>query len=256
MLKKIFGFLLIIFAAILFLAFFANRKIATENAQNQSGSGTTTQEIIGQELQTSPSLSSSDLPSPTLPLSNDPKDIAWNLFQKYLSYNKNQDLNGVKSVVYKISDVCNTKEPTQDCKNRMFSAYSLGKDLKKENFKVWDDQKQIILSTNFWQEESTSTGTFARFRSIIFFVKMQSGDWKLLSFSPLKGAAADQGQASIQEIRDRLVTYTEDKDQDGMADYIEQCLDQDTKNTCKKTDPTKRDTNGDGWWDGVEALMQ
>lgn len=191
----------------------------------------------------------------TLPFSSAPKDVAWALFQKYLEYNKDQNLEGVKSVVYKVAAVCNDPKTLIDCKARMGAAYSYGSTLKKEDFtNIWSDEKQIILSTDFEVEEDDVS--IGRTRSIIFFVKDEAGDLKMLSFSPSKGAVASKDTAaSRQEIDDRLIIYTEDKDQDGIADYHEQCLDATTEEVCIKTDPKLRDTNGNGLWDGVETLI-
>ena len=84
-------------------------------------------------------------PGQTLPLSNDPKDIAWAVFQKYLNYNKDLNLEGVRSIVYKIASVCNDPKTTIDCKARMNSAYQYGSALKKENL-IPDETRDTFLS--------------------------------------------------------------------------------------------------------------
>jgi hypothetical protein len=185
------------------------------------------------------------------------KDIAWAVFQKYLTFNKNKNLEGVKSIVYKVAPVCADPKTIVECEGRMASAYSYGSVLKKEDFtNVWSDNRQIILATDFWTESAKEIDQYGRFRSIIFFIKGADGEWKLLSFSPTKGGATSKGDASQAEVDSKLVTYTEDKDKDGMPDYDEQCLGTSTTSACIKTDPKLRDTNGNGLWDGVEALMK
>lgn len=194
------------------------------------------------------------LPDLTMPLSNSPKDIAWSLFQKYLSYNQDGNLQGVKNAVYKISPVCADEKPSGECLNRMSAAFSYGKEFKKDDFsQVWSDEKQIILSTDFNITETESD--MSRTRAMIFFVKDGNGDWKMLSFSPFKGATVKKGAASSEELNDRLGVYTEDNDNDGAADYAEQCISATEKQICEKTDPNIRDTDGNGWWDGVDALL-
>lgn len=198
-----------------------------------------------------------NIPGITLPLSNAPEDVAWAVFQKYLGYNKDQNLEGVRSMVYKVASVCNDPKTTIDCKARMGSAYQYGSALKKEDFvNVWSDEKQIILSTDFWLESSKDLDQYGRFRSIIFFIKGTDGSWKLLSFSPTKGGATNKGAASQEEVDARLIRYTEDNDKDGIADYEEECLNKPDDLSCVKTNTKIRDTNGDGFWDGVEALMK
>lgn len=186
----------------------------------------------------------------------DPKTEAWILFQKYLSYNKENNLEGVKSVVYKISTMCNTPKPTDECNSRMSSAYLYGADLKKDDFKnVWNDEKQIILSTDFWVEDSDDMNLIGKFKTMIFFVRDENGDLKLLSFNPSKGGATGKGAASSEELNERIDRWTEDRDMDGIADYEEECLHKPNDTTCSKTNPKVRDTDSDGLWDGVEAII-
>lgn len=198
-----------------------------------------------------------NIPDQTLPLSNAPKDVAWALFQKYLAFNKARDFEGVRGAVYKIASVCADPKTRIDCEARMNLAYQYGSILKKEDFvNVWSDEKQIILATDFWLESIEKLDQYGRFRSIIFFVKGEDDNWKLLSFSPTMGNATNKGAASREEVDARLIIYTEDKDKDGIADYVEECIPVDIKETCVPTSSKIRDTDGDGWWDGVEALMK
>lgn len=194
-----------------------------------------------------------ELPEQTLPLSNDPKTLAWAVFSKYLAYNKDQNLEGVKSIVYKVNPVCATAVASDECKNRMDSAYSYGSAFKKEDFvNIWSDSKQTILATDFKIVEDDNF--ISRTRSIIFFIKDRAG-LKLLSFSPGKGAVLTKTSTTREELLGKLNLYTEDNDRDGIADYDEQCLGVPEGQACTKTDPKLRDTNGNGLWDGVEALM-
>jgi len=189
-----------------------------------------------------------------LPLSNSSKNVAWDTFQKYLKYNKEQNLEGVKSIVYKVAPICEDIKNTIECKARMSLAYQYGSVLDKKDFvNVWSDEKQIILATDFKTKEDDSV--LGRHRAIIFFIK-DGESFKLLSFSPFKGATIDKGVSSREELDDRLIIYTEDKDEDGIADYDEECLSSKERDICNKTSPKIRDTNGNGLWDGIEVLMK
>lgn len=188
---------------------------------------------------------------------NNDKNIAWAVFQEYLSYNQNQDLDGVKSIVYKVAPVCASEETLIDCKARMGTAYSYGSVLKEEDFiNVWSDKKQIILATDFWTESIPVLDQYGRFRSIIFLIKGEDGEWKILSFSPTAGGVTTKGTATEEEVNERVVRYTEDNDLDGRPDYEEECLSVKEGQTCIKTDPKLRDTDGDGLWDGVQVLIE
>lgn len=182
------------------------------------------------------------------------KERVWNVLQKYLNLAKNHDLAGLRIFAYQISPICNDPKQEKDCFLRMDSVYYLGSDLKKEDFKnVWYDKKQIILTTDFMIQENDET--IGRTRGIIYFVIDDSSSIKLLSFSPAKGSVVQKGQADKKELEDRLLIYTEDKDKDGKADYLEQCLSLSQNKSCLKTDSTKRDTDGDSFWDGIQILF-
>jgi hypothetical protein len=177
------------------------------------------------------------------------KDTAWAVFQKYLDFNKNHDLDGVKNSVYKVNVVCASSTITDECKNRMDSAYAYGIALNKKDFKnVWSDSKQIILATDFWTESIKELDEYGRFRSLIFFVRGVDNKWKLLSFSPTKGNGLSKASSTQEEIDAKLISYTEDNDKDGIADFEE--------SREQTNNPALRDTDGDGFWDGVQALMK
>lgn len=197
----------------------------------------------------------SNIPDQTLPLSNNLKDEVWEVFQKYLNYNKARDVEGVRSVVYRIAPVCEDPKLQIDCEGRMGLAYAYGSALKKADFvNVWSDEKQLILSTDFKiSEDGTS---ISRNRSIIFFIKDERDNWRVLSFSPFKGASTGKGDAGVEEYTARIYLYTNDNDNDGLIDYIEECTPADIKETCVPTSPKERDTDGNGFWDGVQALME
>jgi len=196
-----------------------------------------------------------EIPDITLPFSNNPKDLAWAVFQQYLKYNKNLDFEGVKKVVYKTASVCNNPQTRVDCESRMNLAYLYGDAMKKEDFvNVWSDENQIILATNFRTEEDDQI--IVRNRSIIYFLK-DGEDIKMISFSPFKGITTAKSSASEEELDYRITRYIEDKDEDGIADYEEECLHLlvEERINCIQTDPKLRDTDGNGLWDGIEAEM-
>lgn len=181
------------------------------------------------------------------------KNEVWEIFQEYLSYNKELRLAQIKKLVYKVADVCKDEEVSEACKDRMNSAYAYGSALKKEDFKnIWSDKKQVILATDFWIEEAPDLNQYGRFRAIIFFVK-QEEKWKILSFSPFKGGIIDTKFKSRNEVADEAVLKTKDDDNDGVANYIEECGNQDS--SCLKTDPEEKDSDQDDWWDGVDNLL-
>lgn len=195
-----------------------------------------------------------NLPDINLPFSNSPQDVAWDLLQKYLEFNRQRDLEGVRSTVYKVAPVCNDPKLVLDCHARMGLAYNYGSQLKKQDFKnVWSDQKQIIISTDFRFEEDENNAS--RNRGIIFFIYDENNKLRLLSFSPFRGSIISKGAMNTEETKNLIERWTDDADQDGIEDYTEECLDQNTKDICVKTDPKSRDSDNDGLWDGTEFFM-
>lgn len=181
------------------------------------------------------------------------KESAWKVLEQYLAYAKDQNVNGIKSLSYQISPECNTDPKGKACLDKISTVYFFGQELKKADFKyVWSDSKQIILTTDFKFEENDQM--ISKTRGMIYFV-IQNDKIKLLSFNPSKGAVIVKGEAGKQELEDRLTRYTEDKDEDGKEDYLEECLSTSQEEGCKKTDPKIRDTNVNGFWDGIEALF-
>jgi hypothetical protein len=68
--------------------------------------------------------------------------------------------------------------------------------------------------------------------------------------------ATSKGEASEEELTQRVTRWSEDNDNDGIADYEEECLAVKEGESCNKTNTKLRDSDNDGWWDGVEVLMQ
>jgi len=190
-------------------------------------------------------------------VSNTEKDQAWAVLQKYLSFAKANDVKGLAGVSYQLSDSCKNYDKSadnkKDCDAKMQSVYSMGSQLKKSDFtEVWYDSKQTILSTKFSRADA-GTDIAGYLHSVIFFVK-EGGNTKLLSFNPARGIFLPKTATTTPtEIQTKLNASVLDNDKDGMEDQVENCVRVDT--ACTKTDPTKRDSDGDGFWDGVEALF-
>ncbi len=246
--KKI--ILIVSILIVVFVLFFVFKNISlapsTENKIMPEENATST----NQEISSIPIL-----PKQNLPLSDDSKEMAWAIFQKYLGYNKDKNLDAVKSIVYKVNVVCESAVATDECKNRMDMAYAYGSALKKADFtNVWSDSKQTILSTDFKIDENDMA--IGRNRAIMFFVKNNTSNLVLLSFSPFKGYVLEKASTTREELLSKLTDTTKDTDKDGIADYEEQCIFPYDVSTCIKTNPDLRDTDANGYWDGVQALMK
>lgn len=191
-------------------------------------------------------------------IKNSLSHTAWTVFENYLNFAKAHDLSGIKSLSYQLSPTCADATKTEDCNALMDNVYFFGKDMKEKDFVViWSDSKQIILSTNFKRQEIGTT-TAAYTRGIIYFTKDLKNNIKLLTFNPEDGIAINRDKIAPDQLEARLIHMTIDSDQDGLPDTVETCAGFAVEANCpnKITNPNKRDTNGDGWWDGVEIFLR
>lgn len=191
-------------------------------------------------------------------IKNSLSHTAWTVFENYLNFAKNQDIAGIKSLSHQLSLACSDATAIDDCSILVENAYFFGKDMKEKDFvNIWSDSKQIILSTNFKRQEiGTTTATYTR--GIIYFTKDLKNNIKLLTFNPEDGIAINRSKIAPDQLESRLINMTIDSDQDGLPDTVETCAGFAVEANCpnKITNPNKRDTNGDGWWDGIEIFFR
>ncbi len=187
------------------------------------------------------------------------KKIAWTAWQGYLSAAKDNDFLKLKSYSYQNSDTCNDPAKTKECNDLMTGAYKVGLQFVEKDFvNVWFDQKQIILSTNFITDQSDNARSFVQKR--IYFTRDSNGTPKILSYSfpdEVTYIFIDKSQPMATSTVDaRLTERVKDSDQDGLPDEVETCTYQGATKDCVKTNPNKRDSLGDGWWDGIRIFLK
>jgi len=181
-------------------------------------------------------------------------DLTWERFTNYLEHAKNHDLENLSKLSHQLSDTCLNPETREDCYTLMDQVHNIGTELKREDFSniIFDD-KQIVLSTDWepWDDEFTRGYS----RSLIFFTRDIVGRPKLLSISPEQFVYVLKDGRTEEELETRLTEMTKDSDQDGLDDEVEACSFSGVAEDCIQTDPTQRDTNNNGWWDGIEILF-
>lgn len=138
----------------------------------------------------------------------------------------------------------------------MDSAYDFGSNLTRENLTItYSDKNQIILVSEYERmEDDTLIGYM---REIIYFTRDKKGQPKLLSFNHLDGSLVYKSKGvTTEEIEERLKVMLTDSDQDTLPDEVEACTDPNKYNACTNTDPNKKDSNGNGWWDSIERFFR
>ena len=136
----------------------------------------------------------------------------------------------------------------------MTFVYELAKDLKEEDFtNSWGDNKQIIISTSYQKVEDKEVEVTGFKRSIVYFV-LSDGGPKILAFNDEDAVYALNDGRGPEEVESYLLSLIKDADEDATPDIIEQCTD--GPSWCVQSDPKKRDTDSDGWWDSTELYVK
>lgn len=176
-------------------------------------------------------------------------------FNLYLKATEEKDLEAVRALSYQLSDACLDEARKDECENLMLSANSFGVEIEQDILSVLGyDDKQLILANSYL--ESLEGDAPAIIRAVIYFIRDEEKNLKLLSFNPYDGAFIIKKDEATTTLSQRLKDMTYDTDGDGLSDNTETCAD-DTSSLlgCVKTDPKKKDTNGDGFWDSIERLF-
>ena len=182
------------------------------------------------------------------------------ILQKYISYLKDHDIEGINSVLFKPLPSCPSKK---ECDEMFDLAYNTYRKFNKEDFiNRWEDDKQLILYTTLIKDTSTNTANVVIYKqNFIYFIKDDLGNLKILlilpKIFPYPKFYINLYNLQEQEILNELQAITLDSDQDGLTDDEEMCvgifsLDPE----CIKTNPFKRDTDGNGFWDGVDYYLK
>lgn len=180
------------------------------------------------------------------------RDAAWNVFQSYLNATKKHDLALLTKYSYQLSPTCKDPSKARDCEELMESAYLFGKEFKDTDFNhIAYDAKQVIIFSDYHSQLAGESPS--RMREIIHFVR-DNESIKILAFSPFQGAFIIRTpEMATSTIQARLTNLVIDTDGDTLSDDEENCIGQTVAADCVKTDPNKKDTDNDGFWDSTEA---
>lgn len=152
----------------------------------------------------------------------------WSVFDKMLLAFKNKDLALYNESSYETFDSSSAQFFAQIAE----SGYESFSQIKKTDFTIKSqDNKQAVYSRPV--QVSAGKYTIEQF----MFVKI-SNNWKLLAYSH----------------RQYLGSPSQDSDNDGLTDNEETCK-ANRDPSCVVSDPNKKDTNGNGWWDSIEKSM-
>lgn len=214
-------------------------------------------QATGEPAQTAtlgPAPTATPLPMPTAittPGRIDP-EVGWSLFQGYLERLKLGDVEGA-SVLARLPfdwDMCMAQLDEDSCREVLNLAYQEGAQINRQDLvQAWADENQLIMVTEpmVSQEGEGDTAQTSHAISNLMFIRDQAGAVKFLILRTTQWTTGPSGVAESEHLA-RLA----DRDQDGLSDYEENCAENNPP--CEEpTDATERDSDGDGYWDGIEV---
>jgi hypothetical protein len=202
----------------------------------------------------SPTAAPTALPMPTMVITPgriDP-ELGWGIFQGYLERLQIHDVEGANVLARKPLEweLCMDQGSEGACQEMLDLAYREGAGVERRDLvDVWADENQLIMGANpVASPEGEGESPPTRYSKIaLMFLRNAEGEIKFLM---LQSTSWVENSSEVQgpQISSRLI----DSDQDGLSDYDENCTQNDPP--CEQpTDPLKRDTDGDGYWDGIEV---
>jgi hypothetical protein len=194
-----------------------------------------------------PGESAPSLPSP----SRTPQET----FQAYRDAAQASDREAIAAVSWKVSDAC-ASELTAECADRIRAVVTATENMEAGQLTVViADDKQAILATpvRFFE---TPDAYFAEQK--VAYLARKDGTWRVAGIDP--GRLWSVPRTSVmppEEAKKRLEADILDTDRDGVTDRMERCDLPPTMQwmPCTQTDPEKRDSTGDGWWDGIRQFV-
>lgn len=182
------------------------------------------------------------------------QNTAWEVFKNYLEAAKDKDLNSLKNYSYALSDTCLDNKKKKECEELMSNAYFFGAGIERASLThTLYDNKNVILLGDY--KETVSNGVVSVARPVIYFVR-DGKSVKLLSFNPFQGSFLVIGESSTSTAMTKVYAAVQDSDGDTISDMTEECRDFIQTEGCEKTDISKRDSDGDGFWDSTQSLFK
>lgn len=142
--------------------------------------------------------------------------MAWSVFERYVAYAEDKNLEGVKSLSHQVSDTCKRPESKSECEQLMENVALIARGYEKEDFKyIYYDERQIVMMTD--QIETADKDALSQI--VLFFTRTDKGDARVLGLRFCFKMLNELGKG------------------------------------CFNPDPSVRDLDQNGWWDAVESLF-
>jgi len=135
---------------------------------------------------------------------------------------------------------------TVTCKDKIKAQLDVYENIDQNDYVYgWEDARQAILSTDMYK--MTVRGNTYYAKDFLYFYINKDGKRSILAYH----TSSLETNSSVEA----KLLFT-DTDYDSLGTVREKC-ETPYKNdpTCFVSDPSIRDTDGDGWWDGLETFL-
>jgi hypothetical protein len=122
--------------------------------------------------------------------------VTWKVFQNYLEFAKNHDLEGVKSLSYQMSATCLDPAKEKECFALMDSVYNIASGFKSEEFpNIEYDERQIIMFSDVEDQ----------MQAVLYFTRTEDGTPKILGlrFCAVEESTPNKCVETDPQLRDR-----------------------------------------------------
>lgn len=180
------------------------------------------------------------------------KSDLWPVFDKMLIALRDQNISEYNKYSYRQVPLDQRSQFSQISS----FLYAQSKNISKVNYvNKWQDAKQAIYSTE--PKKVDTEKSYSYVQSVVKFI-YTNNTWKVVNVNPeiTWSIAKSTNKLTTAEVDAELRAMFLDTDKDGITDVEEKCIGSfqgDSK--CIKTDPNKRDTDGNGLWDGIDASI-
>ncbi len=180
------------------------------------------------------------------------KSDLWPIFDKMLVALRDQNISEYNKYSYRQVPLDQRSQFSQISS----FLYSQSKNISKVSYvNKWQDAKQAIYSTE--PKKVDTEKSYSYVQSVVKFI-YTNNTWKVVNVNPeiTWSIAKSTNKLTTAEVDAELRAMFLDTDKDGITDVEEKCIGSfqgDSK--CIKTDPNKRDTDGNGLWDGIDASI-
>jgi len=185
-------------------------------------------------------------------------DNAWQVWLAFLQYMRDYDIEGLDSLDTRDFtsewEECLAGFGEDTCYGLIDFTLEVGSTIQRADLTIeWRDEQQLILRSEPTLESSVEEGQemVCYNTAQVLFLRDSAGQISVVGYGQGSRCTNASPDAEL-----RLQELLLDSDQDGATDEDETCANEYDPFCGPVTDPFNRDTDGDGYWDGIEVSAE